>query len=260
MRLRATIWTCLLALLAVMPAAADNWCADGGWDSDERHCEVREMRLAADRSTIEVDAGPNGGISVTAWDSNEILVEAKVMARADTYGEAADLASQVEIETHDVIRASGPSGSRHRSWWVSFRLKVPRSSNLALEANNGGIDIDGVVGDIEFDTTNGGIHLERVGGWVHGETTNGGVKVELDGDSWEGSGLDVETTNGGVKLLVPSSYNARLETGTVNGGIEVDFPITVEGKLGRELSVDLGSGGQTLRVMTTNGGVRIDRL
>lgn len=59
---------------------------------------------------------------------------------------------------------------------------------------------------------------------------------------------------------MPDDYNARLETGTVDGGIEVDFPVTVEGRIGRELSVDLGAGGPTLRVLTTNGGVRIDRL
>lgn len=258
--LRATIYLCLLPLLAVAPVVADDWCDDGSsWDEGERHCEVREIELA-DRSTIAVDAATNGGVSVEAWNRDEILIEAKVVARADSYGEASDLASRVEIETAGVIRAVGPSGGRHQSWWVSYRLRVPRASNLDLEANNGGISIEGVVGDIEFETTNGGVGLERVGGDVRGETTNGGIKVELAGDAWEGTGLDVETTNGGVKVLVPDSYNARLETGTVNGGIEVDFPITVEGKIGRKLSVDLGAGGRTLRVMTTNGGVRIDRL
>jgi len=262
--LQKTIYPCLLVLVAMAstaPALADDWCDDGGgWDDGERHCEVRELELAAGRSTIAVDAGTNGGIRVEAWDRDQIRIDAKVVARADSYGEAADLASRIEIETADVIRATGPSGGRSRGWWVSYRLWVPRASNLDLEANNGGIRIEGVFGDIEFETTNGGIGLENVGGYVHGETTNGGVKVELTGDSWEGAGLDVETTNGGVKLLLPDSYNAHLETGTVNGGLEVDFPLTVQGKLGRELSVDLGAGGPTLRVMTTNGGVRIGRL
>ncbi len=247
-------------LLAPALAAAGDWCDDHGGDRDRGyHCEVRELFLDAERSLIEVDAGRNGGVSVIGWDRDEILVEAKVGAHAATDSEAAGLVAQVEITTDGVISASGPDRWRRETWWVSFRLHVPRHSNLDLEAHNGGISIDGVVGDLAFDTTNGGIGLKDVGGDVRGETTNGGVKVELTGDRWEGAGLDVETTNGGVKVLVPDGYNARLETGTTNGGLEVDFPLTLQGKIGRQIEVDLGAGGKTLRVMTTNGGVRIDR-
>ncbi len=258
---RSILFLGLAIVLAPALAAAGNWCHDGGGWDDRRgyHCEVREITLPADRAVIEVDAGRNGGISVSAWDRDEILIEAKVAAHADDEAAAAELVARVSIETAGVIRADGPGGGRHESWWVSYRLRVPRSSNLDLEANNGGIDIEGVVGDLKFDTTNGGIGLSGVGGDVRGETTNGGVKVELTGDAWEGVGLDVETTNGGVKVRVPEGYNARLETGTTNGGLEVDFPLTLQGKIGRQISVDLGAGGKLLRVMTTNGGVRIDR-
>jgi DUF4097 and DUF4098 domain-containing protein YvlB len=92
---------------------------------------------------------------------------------------------------------------------------------------------------------------------VHGETTNGGVNVELSGDRWDGEELNVRTTNGGVNVSLPDNYSAHLETGTVNGNISVDFPITVQGRITRELSVNLGSGGPTIRAMTTNGGVRV---
>ncbi len=250
----------LAILLTPALAAARDWCHDGGgWHDRGFHCEVREMVLPADRAVIAVDAGSNGGITVSAWDRDEILIEAKVAAQADDAAEAAALVAQVSIETAGVIRADGPGRGRHESWWVSYRLRVPRSSNLDLEANNGGIDIEGVVGDLKFDTTNGGVGLKGVGGDVRGGTTNGGLRVELTGDGWEGAGLNVETTNGGVKVRVPEGYNARLETGTTNGGLEVDFPLTLQGKIGRQISVDLGAGGKTLRVMTTNGGVRIDR-
>jgi hypothetical protein len=50
-----------------------------------------------------------------------------------------------------------------------------------------------------------------------------------------------------------------LETGTVNGGISLDFPVTVPGRIGRSLDIELGEGGATVRAMTTNGGVRIVR-
>ena len=106
---------------------------------------------------------------------------------------------------------------------------------------------------------NGGVSLKRVGGNVKGGTTNGGLSVELAGERWDGEALDVSTTNGGVSVSIPENYSARLETGTVNGHLSIDFPVTVQGNITKELAVNLGAGGATIRAMTTNGGVRIHR-
>lgn len=46
-------------------------------------------------------------------------------------------------------------------------------------------------------------------------------------------------------------------TETRNGQIRLGFPVTVQGRLDRNLNVDLGSGGPPIRVRTTNGGVRV---
>ena len=67
------------------------------------------------------------------------------------------------------------------------------------------------------------------GGDVRAHAQNGGLNVRLTGTHWEGAGLDAETQNGGVRLVVPEGYSARLTTGTVNGGMRTDIPITVSG-------------------------------
>ena len=77
------------------------------------------------------------------------------------------------------------------------------------------------------------------------------------GAAWTGAGLALETTNGGVTLDVPRGYNAQLETGTVNGSMNIDFPITIQGSLTRRIRTTLGSGGPLVRATTTNGSVRI---
>ena len=46
----------------------------------------------------------------------------------------------------------------------------------------------------------------------------------------------------------------------MNGGINVDFPVTVQGNINKQLAVNLGSGGATVKAMTTNGGVRVKRV
>lgn len=235
----------------------DEWCATEG--DEDRFCEVREFTLPADRGTIEVDASPNGDIRVESWDRAEILVRAKVQTRARGDSDAEALAREVEISTSGAIRARGPQTGRGEGWHVSYRLYVPRSSNLDLQSVNGGIRINEITGDIRFRTTNGGIHLIGVSGDVRGSTTNGGVHIELAGEGWNGNGLDVQTVNGSVKISVPEGYSAHLESGTVNGSMRFDFPVTFQGRVRRRIEVDLGEGGKTLRAVTTNGSVVVSR-
>ena len=62
-----------------------------------------------------------------------------------------------------------------------------------------------------------------------------------------------------VTVDIPEGYSARLETGTVNGPMVIDFPVTLQGTNGRRISTQLGRGGATIRAVTTNGPVAIHR-
>ncbi|MBZ5536357.1 MAG: DUF4097 domain-containing protein [Acidobacteriia bacterium] len=223
-------------------------------------CEMREQTIPTARGTLSVDGRMNGGIGIKGWDRNEILVRAQVQTSASTDSEARELARQVRIETGSgQIQAEGPSQNHNQNWSVSYEIFVPRQSDLSLKTHNGGISIVEVNGHIDFSALNGSVSLKRLGGKVKGSTTNGGLSIDLAGSRWEGEGLDVKTTNGGVSMSIPENYSARLETGTVNGGLDIGFPVTVQGELNKELSVTLGSGGPVIRAMTTNGGVRVHR-
>jgi hypothetical protein len=242
----------------------DDPCAEQRGDRDRDRgqvCEVRDSRLPAPVGPLTVDASPNGGIRVEAWDQADVLVRAVVQAWGDDDAEAKDLAGRVRVNAAGTrVTAEGPErveGRRRGGWSVSFRVWAPRQTALALSARNGGIALHGMQGESRFSTTNGGVTLDGVGGKVVGTTRNGGVNVRLDGTRWEGDGLDVETTNGGVSVAVPSGYSAELETGTVNGGFRTELPLTVQGRLDRQVRATLGSGGPLLKVTTTNGGVRI---
>jgi len=240
----------------------DSLACNDNWHNDKvvSHCELKEQTLPATGSTISIDGRQNGGVSVKGWDRNEILVRTRIQSAAPTEAEAKQLASQVRIETASAnIFATGPDNRNDRWWSASYEIFVPRRSNLSLKTNNGGISITDVNGQLQFTAKNGGVSLKRVGGSVKGGTTNGGLNVVLAGDRWDGEALDVSTTNGGVSLSIPENYSAHLETGTVNGHLNIDFPVTVQGNVTKELAVNLGSGGATIRAMTTSGGVRIRR-
>lgn len=262
--LLAVMMTCLVSMtgLSQKQKSDDSLACRDNWQSDRlvSHCEIKEQTLPASDGTIAIDGRVNGGVSVKGWDRNEILMRARIQTTAPSETEANDLFKQIGIETAgSKIFASGPPNRSDHWWTVSYEVFVPRRSNLSLKTNNGGISIADVNGRLEFSALNGGVNLRRVGGSVRGGTTNGGLNVELSGQRWDGEALDVKTTNGGVSMFIPENYSAHLETGTVNGHLSIDFPVTVQGNITRELAVNLGAGGATIRAMTTNGGVRIRR-
>jgi DUF4097 and DUF4098 domain-containing protein YvlB len=233
------------------------------WNSDRpSYCEMREETIATGAvNPLDVDAGQNGGIRVRGWDRADVHMRARVNAWADSDAEARQLVSGVRIVTGSgSIRAEGPPSHGEGGWSVSFELDVPRTAILTLHTHNGGISIGDFQGTANFRAVNGGVTLSNVGGDIRGETTNGGLTVDLSGDRWDGAGLDVETRNGGIKMSLPEHYSAALETATTNGRITIDFPITVSGRINpRQLTTTLGAGGARIRVVTTNGGVSIQR-
>lgn len=263
------IWPLMAALVmlggplsAQRRTVGGDWCAGENWGDDRQgFCEVREYSVPASGSTLTVDGSPNGGITVEGSSRSDIVVQARVVATAATQEEAKAIASRIQVVATAVhVDADGPRNLNHRdSWSVSYRLAVPTATPLSLKTTNGGISVEAVDSHVDLHTTNGGVKLARMAGDVEGRTTNGGIDVDLDGSGWQGGGLDLQTTNGGVRVLVPAEYNAHLDTGTSNGNVRIDFPVMVQGQIGKSFSGDLGGGGATIRVRTSNGGVRITK-
>ncbi|MGA2136569.1 MAG: DUF4097 family beta strand repeat-containing protein [Bryobacteraceae bacterium] len=255
----------LILTLCLAPAALPQEkrlnCDEGRSHEKSHYCEMREAVVPA-AGALEVDGGTNGGITVKAANRSDILVRSRVEAEGDQESEARQMVSEVRVETSGArVYASGPSTeNHHHGWSVSYEVFVPAHTDLVLRTNNGGIGISGVEGHIQFQAQNGGVSLRRLAGSVEGHTTNGGLHLELANDHWDGDQCDVSTTNGGVTIRVPSNYSAHLETGTVNGGIKIDFPVTMQGDINRQIAVDLGAGGRLVRATTTNGGVNVERM
>lgn len=228
-------------------------------DDRVRFCEVREKRISAPR-LLDVDGQQNGSVSVHGWDRSEVYILSKIQTEAEDAGDARDVASGITIEIDGGhIRADGPSTRRRQSWSVSYEIWAPRQTDIHASTQNGGVSVEDLDARLDLNAVNGGINLRGVSGDVHGETTNGPLNVVLDGDRWRGPGLDLRTTNGPVNLDIPDGYSAQLETGTVNGGMHIDFPVTLQGTIGRRITTQLGRGGAMIRAVTTNGPVEIRR-
>jgi len=246
--------------VVVLPLPQHEWCSERPKSSRGWYCEVREFSFSASDLNA-LDASPNGGIEMKGWDSDVVQVLAKVQATARSDADARGLVSEVHVATSGMkLDASGPKSGRNESWSVSYRAEVPHRSNWSLHATNGGIAVEDVSGNLEVATTNGSITLRAIGGDVQGRAVNGSIKAELAGTEWDGAGLDLKTTNGSVDILMSGEYNAVLESATTNGAIQVDFPVTVSGRISRRLNAEIGSGGALIKAVTTNGAVRIRKL
>lgn len=236
-------------------------CNDGyGGDDDEdraRHCEVRDTRLPSSTRSFALDGRENGGVSVIGWAGDSVLLRAYVEGVAPSDSEAARIARDTRVVVEGGhIHAEGPE-TRGRRWWVvSYELFVPRRGvDVTATTHNGPVALRDVSGRMNLEAVNGPIALDNVGGDVKARTQNGPLSIDLAGTTWEGAGLDAETSNGPVALTIPDGYSAKLETGTVNGPMQIGFPITVQGRIGRRVETTLGNGGATVRAVTTNGPV-----
>jgi len=236
-------------------------CNNNNGNDRPRSCSITEQTFASP-GRLNIDAGQNGGATVKGWLRNDVLVRAKVEAWADTESEASLLAGQVHVNTSGgQINATGPSSPDHSGWSVSYEIFAPQTTDVNMKTHNGGITISDVRGRLEFSATNGGVHLARIAGDVSGSTVNGGLHIELVGNSWDGRQLDATTQNGGVTIMMPQSYSAHIQTATVNGGIQSDFPVQVSGNIKpRNLDFNVGGGGALIHVTTTNGGVHLKRV
>ncbi|HWC74798.1 MAG TPA: DUF4097 family beta strand repeat-containing protein [Gemmatimonadales bacterium] len=253
----------------IIPAALaaqesnDEWLANcryerGDWGTRARHCEIRELGMKPSGQPLSIEPGMNGGVEVVGWEKDSIAVTARIQVNARTQDDADAVARAINVEASgSTVRATGPGSSsgRHQGWGVNLVVMVPRRTDLTISTENGPLSVEEVAGRMELETENGPLSLSGVGGDVHARAQNGPLTVELLGTQWNGAGLNAETQNGPADLQIPDNYNAKIEFGTVNGPMDVGFPmtVTISGRVKDRISTTLGSGGPLVRVVTTNG-------
>jgi DUF4097 and DUF4098 domain-containing protein YvlB len=268
-----SLFGALIVALALVPSGKamaqrsdadwlDDCRSEGGdrYDRREAYCEIRQTGTRNPGSSITMDGLRNGGVSVTGWDRDSMSIRTRSRVTARSQSEAKSIASQIRtvVRGGDVY-VEGPRNDDDVQWSASIYAMVPRKSDLRVGTRNGPLSVENVRGDMDLQTSNGPLTLRDLGGSVRARTSNGPLTISLDGSRWDGSGLEARTTNGPLTISVPDGYNARLETGTTNGPVSLGFPITVVGRITRDIATNLGSGGATIRATTTNGPLTIRR-
>lgn len=213
-------------------------------------------------------ANINGNVHISAWDRNEVKVDAVKRAYSP------ERLSEVTIDVTNsadsvIIKTKYPErnqnfGTRNRennSASVEYTLTVPRGARIdSAELVNGSLDIEGVKGDVRVSLVNGQVKAGGLGGEVKLSTVNGAQEVNVTALD-EAKGVTLNSVNGSIVLIVPSGANAQVRASTVHGTITNDFGLTVnEGQyVGRDLTGQIGSGGPRIRLNNVNGSIAIKR-
>jgi len=212
----------------------------------------------------------NGSVRVTAWDRNEVGIEATKWA----YNPERLAEVKIHIDaTGSAIRISTEYPQRSLTWTderdkyynnpasVEFTLSVPRSARIdKIDLINGDLDIEGVTGEVRASSINGEVTGKNLTGEVKLSTINGRLGFELDSTT-QSRQVDLSSVNGAVNLTVASDTEAEITAKTVHGGISNDLGLPVKrGKhVGRSLGGLLGRGGSQIELSNVNGSIRIER-
>jgi DUF4097 and DUF4098 domain-containing protein YvlB len=209
----------------------------------------------------------NGAVHISAWDRNEVQVDAIKRARTK---EALDEAEIVidSASSSISIRTRYPDSERKRAWHgddqkasVEYTLKVPRRARLfAVETVNGGVDVKAVSGNVKVSSVNGSVIAQNLASEAQLSTVNG--RVEASFEKLEGTpSISLHTVNGSIELSIPDRSNAELSASTVHGGIASDFGMPASTmrhhKVGGSFTGRIGSGGAHIKLSSVNGGIRI---
>jgi DUF4097 and DUF4098 domain-containing protein YvlB len=127
----------------------------------------------------------------------------------------------------------------------------------AVDGNTsgGGITLQRVTGDLRVHSSGGGIRIDEVGGAIDASTSGGGINASFARGNSRGGRLE----SSGGSIYVSLDSKADLEIDAVADSITTTallLQMRGGGSHGR-LQGTLGKGGQTLRIHTSGGGIRI---
>jgi len=220
----------------------------------------------ANRVTIRGEAPGKRGLSWGSWGARKVYLEVtaprQLTAEIKTSGGDIDvkrLAGNLALKTSggDVSLASlvGPVTAKTSGGSITVR---DTSGPTRLATSGGNIEARDGLGNIEAKTSGGHITLSGIEGAIYAKTSGGNISIELQGGN---QGLEARTSGGSIRLRAPDSLAGDLYAKTSGGSVTCNFPVTIRGKLKKNLiDGQLNGGGAAITLATSGGDIRISKL
>lgn len=207
----------------------------------------------------EIDAQPANGdeVEVTAEKSGPQAAQVKIEVAQHSDG-VTICAIYPSMRDEGNCEQSSSHSHGQNDAKVEFHVRVPANIRFSAKNVNGAVRADDLGSVIRAESVNGSVHVSTRA-WAEASSVNGGVEASMGSADWTGT-LRISTVNGSVHLQLPSNANTDVEFKSVNGRLESDFPLNVQGRMGgHSVSGRIGNGGRELSVETVNGSVELKR-
>lgn len=150
----------------------------------------------------------------------------------------------------------GRNNTQNNDVEVDFTVHLPAGVNFVGKTVSGDVTAESLGANVAAYTVNGDVEVSTKG-YAQASTVNGSIRAAMGRADWTG-GMDFKTVNGGITLTLPAGLGASVDASTVNGDLESDFPLTVQGRFSRRtFRGTIGQGGRDLSLSTVNGSIRL---
>src|SRR5712691_7414637 len=256
-------WLAALGLLLVpaLPARGDEWTHQYALKGRP------ELHVTTDDGSVQIEASDRREIGARVTTRGWRLGPDEVTV---TESQAGD---RVDIEVR-VPRDHWGMNFGHRD--IKVTLQVPREADLDIRTGDGSVSVQPVSGRLRIFTGDGSITADGLRGEIRLHTGDGSIRAtgfdgRLEADTGDGhmdvrgrfDVLDLRTGDGGIEAEVErgSKVSGAWSLRSGDGGITLDFPVTVAGAISpSSVRGKLGAGGPPLRVQTGDGSIHLQRL
>jgi len=233
--------------------------------------------------TVTILGAPKGSIKVEGWQRNEIDFTADIEWQAETqadldllapinnfaFDDDSDHVRIITTGTHDrafmkKVAKNFPKRLLNLPWKIDYRLRVPVSTDVEIDAGHGPISLSGIEGALRVNATEGEAALTLTGGAVVVTIAAGTVNLSIPTKSWRGEGAEVRLAAGILNVDFPTGFNGDIDADVLRAGKIVSSydGLNTREKPGiteRTIRARAGAGGAFFRFTVGDGVVNIKK-
>ena len=234
--------------------------------------------------TVTLLGAPKGSIQIEGWPKSEVALTADIELQAETEADLNLLAPLNNFAfdddgdhlriftsgTHDrafmkKAAKNFPKRLLNLPWKIDYRLRVPASTDIEIDAGHGPIKLSGVEGALRVNATEGEASLTLTGGSVSVTMAAGNVTLSIPTRSWRGSGVEIRLAAGVLDVDLPAGFNGDIDADVLRVGKIVNAH---DGVLSREkpgitertMRARAGAGGAYFKFTVGDGIVNIRKV